>query len=186
MSEKSRKRLGGELRESAGRIWLAGLGALATAEEEGGKLFRNLVERGESFDGPDPVGAATRKARDARQQAGKAMGKVEEAFDQRVTDALHRVGVPTRREIEALTERIEKLQGLLEAQAADAATSGPRPRKAAAKKSVRKKTAKASSKATARSASKAGKSARKTTPKTAKKTAKKAASKAKTTRKKKA
>ncbi len=180
MSEKSRKRLGGELRESAGRIWLAGLGALATAEEEGGKLFRNLVERGESFDGPDPVGAATRKARDARQQAGKAMGKVEEAFDQRVTEALHRVGVPTRREIEALTERIEKLQGLLEAQAESA--SAPRPRKTAAKKTARKKTAKASSASSAKkTVSKAGSKA-----KTAKKAVTKTASRAKTTRKKKA
>ena len=35
-----------ELKDSVHRIWLAGLGALAAAEEEGGKIFSRLVERG--------------------------------------------------------------------------------------------------------------------------------------------
>lgn len=35
-----------EARESAQKIWLAGLGALAVAEEEGGRLFDRLVEKG--------------------------------------------------------------------------------------------------------------------------------------------
>ena len=35
-----------ELKDSAHRIWLAGLGALAAAEEEGVKVFSRLVDRG--------------------------------------------------------------------------------------------------------------------------------------------
>ena len=35
MAKEKAKKLPEEVRESASRIWLAGLGALATAEEEG-------------------------------------------------------------------------------------------------------------------------------------------------------
>src|SRR5690606_21832100 len=38
------------IRESAHKIWLAGLGALAAAEQEGGKLFRSLVRKGEQYE----------------------------------------------------------------------------------------------------------------------------------------
>jgi poly(hydroxyalkanoate) granule-associated protein len=38
------------LRKSAHDIWLAGLGALTLAEEEGGKLFRTLVKRGAALE----------------------------------------------------------------------------------------------------------------------------------------
>ena len=36
------------IRESATQIWLAGLGAFAKAQEEGGKVFEALVKEGES------------------------------------------------------------------------------------------------------------------------------------------
>ena len=56
MPKKAKKRKKGndlseELKTSAHRIWLAGLGAMAVAEEEGSKLFKSLVERGESYEG---------------------------------------------------------------------------------------------------------------------------------------
>ena len=34
------------VRESTHQIWLAGLGALSLAEDEGGRLFKALVKRG--------------------------------------------------------------------------------------------------------------------------------------------
>jgi poly(hydroxyalkanoate) granule-associated protein len=40
------KKIRDDLRASAHRIWLAGLGAFAAAEEEGEKLFDRLVDRG--------------------------------------------------------------------------------------------------------------------------------------------
>ena len=49
-AEKKDDRVMDTVRESAHRIWLAGLGALAAAEEEGNKVFRGLVERGEKFE----------------------------------------------------------------------------------------------------------------------------------------
>ena len=45
------KNLQDELKESARRVWLAGLGALAAAGEEGSKMFSRLVERGRDYEG---------------------------------------------------------------------------------------------------------------------------------------
>jgi poly(hydroxyalkanoate) granule-associated protein len=39
-----------DLRKYTQQIWLAGLGAFAKAEEEGGKLFDNLVKIGEDLE----------------------------------------------------------------------------------------------------------------------------------------
>ena len=39
-----------KVKESANQIWLAGLGAYAKAEEEGSKLFDNLVHDGEKLE----------------------------------------------------------------------------------------------------------------------------------------
>ena len=44
-----------EIKESVHRIWLAGLGALAAAEEEGGKIFSRLVERGRDVESKGKV-----------------------------------------------------------------------------------------------------------------------------------
>ena len=38
------------IRESANRIWLAGLGAFAKTQEEGEKLFQSLVKEGETVE----------------------------------------------------------------------------------------------------------------------------------------
>jgi poly(hydroxyalkanoate) granule-associated protein len=98
-----------ELKESAHRIWLAGLGALAMAEEEGSKLFSRLVDRGRDVEvkGKVEVDKVKSKAESAWEQVG---GKVDEA----VTAALHRLGVPTRDEIRRLTQRVEELTAKVE------------------------------------------------------------------------
>ncbi len=109
-----------ELKDNAHKIWLAGLGALSAAEEEGSKLFKNLVERGESFqhrgreryeDVKDKVEGAAGKARD---QAETTWDKVEARLDDAVTSALGRLGVPSRDEIATLTQRVEELTAVVE------------------------------------------------------------------------
>lgn len=109
------KTLQGELKESVHKIFLAGLGAMATAEEEGSKLFKNLVERGESYesrgketweDMKSKVDEARSKAKD---QAGSTFEKVESQVDDTVAAALGRMGVPSREEIATLTKRVEEL-----------------------------------------------------------------------------
>ena len=149
MAKKKSKQ--GELRESAQKIWLAGLGALATAEQEGGKLFKTLVVKGEKHQKTlkKPVDRAAKKVRgtvkDVRGRAGKTIKKVEDVFDHQVTSALHRLGVPTRKEIADLTRRVETLTRRLEG------TAGVK-RKAAPRKKVAKKTT-AKKKVTRRKAS---------------------------------
>lgn len=133
------------VKQSANRIWLAGLGAFATAEEEGGKLFKSLVEKGKEFEqeGRDQldkvrerveelaesarerVGTATE---DVRDRAGEAWDKVESSWEDRMGRAMHKLGVPTRDEIARLTRRIEDLTKLVEKQAKATTT---RTRKAA-------------------------------------------------------
>ncbi|MEM7352209.1 MAG: phasin family protein [Acidobacteriota bacterium] len=118
MSE--RKDFPNEVKDSAHKIWLAGLGALSAAEEEGSKLFKNLVERGENFenrgreryeDVKDKVDDVTEQA---KTRAETTWDKVEGRLDEAVTSALGRLGVPSRDEIATLTRRVEELTAVVE------------------------------------------------------------------------
>lgn len=113
--QKEKKDLQDELRDSAHKIWLAGLGALSVAESEGTKLFNRLVKEGEGFE--------TRGKKELKKVQDKVEGKVDEAreaatstwdrlgeeLDDRVGAALKRLGVPSRHEIQRLTQRVEEL-----------------------------------------------------------------------------
>ena len=48
-AQKSGAQLSGTIKDSASQIWLAGLGAFAKAQEEGGKVFEALVKEGVSL-----------------------------------------------------------------------------------------------------------------------------------------
>ena len=107
-------RIPADMLAAAQSIWLAGLGAIAVAQQEGGKLFSTLVEKGAELEkaGFSPA-AAVDAVKDA---AGNASDEFEHAWksvprfvDEQVTAALHRIGVPTRDEIAALMTRIDQL-----------------------------------------------------------------------------
>ena len=143
------------LTESAHRIWLAGLGALATAEKEGSKLFRDLVAKGETFDASvqTPVRSARGKVRETiegvRDRAGKTVERLESAFDDRVQDVLHRLGVPSRDEIASLASRVERLTNAVDTAAGSTKKRTATRKKASVKKnSTKKATAKKVSKKT--------------------------------------
>lgn len=129
-----------EIKESAQKIWLAGLGALAAAEEEGGKLFRSLVERGEKYQSPfgDPVASASKTVRGtvkkARSRAGKTLDDLESAFDEQVGAVLHRLGVPTRSEVSKLTRRVEELTRAVQGEKKKPVRKKAAPRTTAARK----------------------------------------------------
>lgn len=40
--------------------------------------------------------------------------KIEEAFDARVASALNRIGIPSRRDVEALSAKLDELSAVLE------------------------------------------------------------------------
>ncbi len=113
---KKAKEMQAGMTESAYRIWLAGLGAVAYAQENGTKLFNELVKRGREMESrakiarPDMTATmkgATDRAMNAWQQLGKGV-------DEQVTAALHRMGVPTRHEIATLGKRVELLTASIE------------------------------------------------------------------------
>ena len=112
---KKKKDLQTEVKDSAHQIFLAGLGALALAEEEGSKLFKTLVKKGEGFEKRgkkqfDKVSKTVEGQVDsALDQAEGAWGKIGRSFDERVAGALQRLGVPSRMEIQKLTKRVEQL-----------------------------------------------------------------------------
>lgn len=106
--------LASTVKESAQQIWLAGLGAFAKAQEEGGKVFDALVKEGES------IQAKTRKVTDEKiaDVAGKATGtwdRLEQVFEDRVARALGSLGVPSKQDIDRLSRRVVELSAAVQA-----------------------------------------------------------------------
>lgn len=113
-------RLGGgslDLRKYTHQIWLAGLGAFAKAEEEGGRFFDALVDTGRDLESKTRDKSESRveeiKER-VRSHTGQTMEKMEKAFDERLNKALSRLGIPNKREVEALQQRVHELTTALD------------------------------------------------------------------------
>jgi poly(hydroxyalkanoate) granule-associated protein len=106
-------------RESTQQVWLAGLGAIAKAREEGNKAitkaqqqgnkaFDKLVKEGES------IQKKTRKVADEKlalvsTKASDSWGRMEKVFEERVARALSTLGVPSKKDIDTLSKRISEL-----------------------------------------------------------------------------
>ncbi len=122
MSEKDieqSSQLSEKIKESARQIWLAGLGAYNKAEEDTGKIFERLVKEGEELENLTR-GAVEKRFKvveehveDVREKATGTFGKLEGVFDQRVSAALSRLGIPTQKQVEVLTARIDELEAQL-------------------------------------------------------------------------
>ena len=121
------KNLTGDVAEMSRDLWLAGLGAVATVEEEGTKLYENLLDtstdrlknlqkeattffddlvtRGEKFehDRLDPM------IDDMGRPPTALMDKVEETVTGSVEKTLEKLEVPTRTEVHTLTKQVERL-----------------------------------------------------------------------------
>jgi poly(hydroxyalkanoate) granule-associated protein len=105
--------------DSAQQIWLAGLGAFVKAQAEGGKLFESLVKEGAAVDAKTRAltGAKVAEARgnveatlgQVRERSQETWDKLEKVFEDRVSRALNRLGVPGRDEVRMLSSRVEEL-----------------------------------------------------------------------------
>jgi len=163
--KKSNAQLSSTVKDSAQQIWLAGLGAFSKAQEEGGKVFEALVKEGLTIQrktqavAEEKITEATSRVTTMASDIGsKAQGqwdKLENIFEDRVAKALAKLGVPSARDLEALSARVDALaKGSKAAPAKAAAKAAAKPAaKAAAKKAVTKKAAPA--KAAAKPAAKA-------------------------------
>ncbi|WP_137890814.1 phasin family protein [Ramlibacter sp. 2FC] len=112
--------LTGAVKDSAQQIWLAGLGAFAKAQEEGGKMFEALVKEGLAIQRKTQAAAeekitevTSRMADMASDLTSRATGKwdkLENIFEDRVARALKTLGVPSARDIELLSARIDEME----------------------------------------------------------------------------
>lgn len=159
--KKSNAQLSSTVKDSAQQIWLAGLGAFSKAQEEGGKVFEALVKEGLTIQrktqavAEEKITEATSRVTTMASDIGsKAQGqwdKLENIFEDRVAKALAKLGVPSARDLEALSARVDALAKGSKAAPAKAATKPAA--KAPAKKAAAKKAAPA--KAAAKPAAKA-------------------------------
>ena len=99
--------------ESANQIWLAGLGAFATAQEEGSKAFDSFVKEGERVQDRAKK-AAGDKLDEVREKAVGAWDKLEDVFEGRVSRALRNLSVPHKRDVDSLTRRVAELTTAVE------------------------------------------------------------------------
>ena len=141
-AKKKAKEIQHEIAENAHQIWLAGLGAVATAQEEGGKLFKNLVEKGQNFEtvGKDQVEKAKGAVSGVKVVAESYWETFERTLDDKVTTVIHRIGVPTKDEIDTLTAKVESLTDAIDKLRAKEAPK-PRTRTTASKKTTTAKKA---------------------------------------------
>ncbi|OYU32286.1 MAG: hypothetical protein CFE39_04135 [Comamonadaceae bacterium PBBC2] len=105
------------------QIWLAGLGAMAKAQEQGSKAIEALVNDGLAFQRKSQVEAQQRLneaterlshlASDFGQQTTVRVDRLEHLFEDRVAKALQRLGMPTLYDLQALTERVAQLEAQL-------------------------------------------------------------------------
>jgi poly(hydroxyalkanoate) granule-associated protein len=107
------------VKDSAQQIWLAGMGAFAKAQAEGGKVFEALVREGVSLQrktqsaAEDKISEVTNRmsnmAGDISGKATQHWDKLETIFEERVAKALNRLGVPSAKDVDALMKRIDAL-----------------------------------------------------------------------------
>jgi len=111
--------LANAIKDKSQQIWLAGLGAFSKAQDEGNKVFETLVKEGQDLQ------ERTRKLADetvveVTDRVSKIAGtvskganaqwdKLEAVFEERVARSLGRLGVPTHKDLQQLSKRIEDL-----------------------------------------------------------------------------
>jgi poly(hydroxyalkanoate) granule-associated protein len=113
------KGMANKIMESGQQIWLAGLGAFAKAQEEGGRLYEALIKEGSALEKittkyttgkVDEVrGAVENTVAQVKDRASDTWDKLEKVFEERVSRALGGLGIPGRDELNELTRKVDEL-----------------------------------------------------------------------------
>lgn len=117
-----------DLTQKGREVWLAGLGAMATVEDEGTKLYNSLVEKGKELEKGSVemfntlVQRGKKMETQGRKQLNAAVDEVsntQKAYTDRLEttlkDTLERFGVPTRTEVKDLTAKVNELSKKVDA-----------------------------------------------------------------------
>lgn len=110
--------------DSAQQLWNAGVGAITKAQEESNRVLENLVKEGHEMQertvkfADQKVGEVTGKvsklAGSVSSKATQQWDKLEQVFEERVARALGRLGVPTNKDVQLLSERIDQLSAVIQ------------------------------------------------------------------------
>ncbi|MGW8251950.1 MAG: phasin family protein [Anaerolineales bacterium] len=92
------------LLDAARKVLLAGIGAVALAQEEIEDFVNKLVERGEIAEKD-----GKKLLREVKERRKKETDKAEDELAKRVEDVLDRMNVPTKSDIEVLSDKISAL-----------------------------------------------------------------------------
>ena len=129
--------------DSAQKIWLAGLGAFAKAQAEGGKWFDTLVSEGAAVDNKARAHAeSSAKAlrgnvegtiKRVREQTQQTFDALDKMFEGRVERAIRHLGMPGHEELAELTRRIDELSREMREFAIKGGAANPTRKKTAAR-----------------------------------------------------
>jgi poly(hydroxyalkanoate) granule-associated protein len=155
--QKPAEARGGDVGDQLEHAFMAGLGALSDAQKKGAKRFDSLVKEGEKFRRKatsrtesliDDVQDAIRDMADGAQSRASGLldqvrdksqlEKLQGAFDSRVADAMDRLNVPSKNDIDAINRKLNKIIRLVEAQDKPAAKKKTTRKRAAKKTTTRK------------------------------------------------
>ena len=105
MTYKKKTLIPENLRGSAEKVWLAGLGALSAGQHEGSKLFKTMMDKGKAFEA-EVRGKTSENLGEAKDKAEHSWDRVEEnlkGFVERATEY-----------VEPVKDHLSKLGGHLE------------------------------------------------------------------------
>ena len=91
MAKKNKNSLPKDMQEATQNVFLAGIGALSVAEEEGSKLFKKLVKKGKKYDGE-----ARKEVEQMRKQVEGQVGEVKKQV------------VQVRKDVDTQTDKVKK------------------------------------------------------------------------------
>lgn len=167
MKKSTSKKHPADLAEQLEQAFLAGLGALSNAQELGAKTFDSLVKQGKDYRKMTTRRTETLidEVQDAiRSMAGNAQSKatglldqvrdtsqlekLQNVFDSRVADALGRLGVPSKRDINEVNVKLDQVLAHLKKARPAAAKKRPTKKRKTTKKATKKTTGKPSKKVT--------------------------------------
>ena len=126
--EDVNKQLAEAIRDSASRIWLAGVGAFAAAQQRGSGVFDSLVEEGERVQkrvknaAEDAYAGVMTKASQAWDQLSP--DQLGYAFEDSVARALRVLSIPSKEDVEKLSHRVAELTKIFKTLLEEAEASG--------------------------------------------------------------
>ena len=103
-AEETTNEDGKSLTELARRVMLATIGAVALAQEEAEAFIKKLIERGEIAEKD-----GKKMMEDLKEKRQKKAKSAEDELEGRVSQILERTGVPTKSDINSLSENISEL-----------------------------------------------------------------------------